>query len=83
MHNGHCAEGWDNNNKRGRHTIHECYVECAKRPGIGYFAYSETGYTTPDGPVDCSCYRLANGCPDDELWSDFNSYRIIKSNFKF
>ena len=79
-HFGHCADGWDKNQIYGKHTKLECYLECAKRPRIGYFAHSEIGYINKRNGsfVDCSCYFSANGCPDDIYYDDFDAYRIIK-----
>ena len=73
-HQGHCAAGWTDPNTN-QDNLEQCFMECESRHNIGYFAFnSKTG--------GCSCYSIADGCPDDDLYNDYNTYRIIQSNFQ-
>ena len=43
-------------------------------PDIGFFAFnSKNG--------ECACYFAALGCPDDDLFNDYNAYSIIEGSF--
>ena len=60
--------GWASNNIIG------CFVECASMPDIGFFAFnSKKG--------ECACYFASMGCPDDDLFNDYNAYSIIEGSF--
>ena len=68
VHDGHCNGGWDGSNTN-QNTVTDCRNECAKRPDVGFFAYSSSDI--------CACYFKKDGCPDDNLHGDHNAYRII------
>ena len=71
VHDGHCNGGWGGSNTI-QETALDCRNECAKRPDIGYFAYS-SGAT-------CACYFLRGGCLDDDEHGDHDAFRILYEN---
>ena len=72
-HIGHCNGGFVGPNTI-QNNVDGCFDECNTRRNVGYFAFNpKNGY--------CSCYLTTAGCPDDDLWNDFNSYQIILSNY--
>merc|ERR1739844_594895 len=69
--NGHCASGWMGDN-RNVETADECAIICGEREGCGYFAYDASmSYGT-----NCATYFESGGCLDDNLFPEFNSYKI-------
>ena len=84
LHVGHCAGGWlDFNTRLG--SIIDCRNECESRPNARYFSYcnktrcrtDDTGTSFTKDDVNCACYLANKGCPNDSLYPDHNSYRII------
>ena len=73
-HKGHCADGWTGSNTN-QNYVDGCFSECNSRQNVGYFSFN------PKEGV-CACYLKNNGCPDDDLHNDYNSYRIIQSNYQ-
>ena len=71
VHDGHCNGGWGGSNTI-QETALDCRNECAKRPDIGYFAYSVS--------ATCACYFLTGGCPDDDQHGDHDAFRILNEN---
>ena len=71
-HQGHCAEGWAGSNKH-QNNVDGCFKECSSRRNVGYFSFNPKN-------GDCACYLRNAGCPDDDLYNDYNSYNIIRSN---
>ena len=71
VHDGHCNGEWNGPNTV-QETAPNCRNECAKRPDIGYFAYSTRG--------TCACYFLRGGCSDDDQHGDHDAYRILYEN---
>lgn len=72
LHEGHCASGWDGENKKAG-SADECAVICSKRdkPGLecGYFAYNNI-------EKKCAFYFKSGGCVDDELFPDYRAYQL-------
>merc|ERR1740129_1628702 len=71
LHNGHCASGWMGNN-RNVDTVDECATICGEREGCGYFAYDNSISSI----TNCATYFGSDGCPDDNLFPEYNSYKI-------
>ena len=71
VHDGHCSGEWNGPNTI-QATALDCRNECAKRPDIGYFAYSVS--------ATCACYFLTGGCPDDDQHGDHDAFRILNEN---
>ena len=71
VHDGHCNGGWGGSNTI-QETALDCRNECAKKPDIGYFAYSVS--------ATCACYFLTGGCPDDDQHGDHDAFRILNEN---
>ena len=71
-HQGHCAAGWAGTTMNK--NINDCFIQCASMSKIGFFAFnSKKG--------ECACYFAAMGCPDDDLFNDYNAYSIIEGSF--
>ena len=77
-HKGHCAAGWDEVNSF-QQNLDSCFLECYSRPNIGFFSFTTN---VEDHIDDCSCFFSSDGCPDDDQFEDFDSYRILKGNPK-
>ena len=69
VHDGHCAAGWHTGGNTVQKTLLDCRNKCANRPNVGFFAYKLGD--------DCSCYLSKDNCPDDDLFGDYNAYRIV------
>ena len=52
-------------------SVGECREHCEKEPIAGYFAYREN-------EKQCRCYTLADKCPDDDQYPNFNAYLIVR-----
>ena len=82
MHVGHCNGGYYETVDLGarppasneNNNLEACYNICLIDPLCGYF-----GYTFDHS--DCSKYTLAEGCPDDDTYNHYNSYRIVRTNW--
>ena len=51
----------------------ECRDKCAEYLEVGYFTIGTNKYYEY-----CTCYTTAAGCPDDDLFPDYNSYSILR-----
>ena len=71
VHDGHCNGEWNGPNTV-QETVLNCRNDCAKRPDIGYFAYSTS--------ATCACYFLRGGCSDDDQHGDHDAFRILYEN---
>merc|ERR1740129_2298948 len=74
LHNGHCASGWMGNN-RNVDTVDECATICGEREGCGYFAYDNSISSI----TNCATYFGSDGCPDENLFPEYNAYEIVTS----
>jgi len=66
FHDGHCANGWMGDNEM-TDTVDECATICSEREQCGYFAYDGT---------NCAAYFESDSCPDDNLYPNYNAYKI-------
>jgi len=73
VHDGHCAGGWINANTRQSDAT-SCATQCRNRPGCGYFAFNDE---KPEG-TNCALYKKVGGCPDDNRYPEYNSYRMME-----
>ena len=69
VHDGHCNGGYIADSIGL--SLKGCRDSCSELLEAGYFSYAPFGQF-------CSCYLTAGGCPDDNLYPEYDSYSIIR-----
>ena len=67
-HVGHCSDGWISPNTN-QASVDACAAHCRAQSGCGFFAYRASG-------GHCALYTLSAGCPDDDLYPDYDAYYL-------